>query len=198
MTQEDFQKHEGAKENTMSLETLLIIVAVVLFVVVFWAIATANRFRVKLVKIREADSGIDVALTRRYDLLTKMIESVKGYMQHESELFSKIVKLRTGATSMSEKSQCNREMNELFQKLNVVVENYPQLKASENFQELQRAIADTEQHLQAARRLYNSNVSIYNQAIVVFPASIVAGKKYTAREFFIADEHKRQDVEIKF
>ena len=98
---------------------------------------------------------------------------------------------------MQEKNDANNAMNENLNNLLALAENYPDLQASENFKELQLAIADTEEHLQAARRLYNSNVSSYNQKIVTFPLSLVANyKKLTKKEFFNADDKKREDVKI--
>lgn len=176
----------------------LIIVLVLIAVVVISIIVMSNNLNKALVKIDEADSGIDVALTKRYDVLTKMIETVKGYAKHEKEVLFDVVKIRKGMT-IEEKNEANKQMDETLSKINVLAENYPDLKASENFKTLQDSITDVEEHLQAARRLYNANISSYNQMIVTFPISIIAGTKgLTKREFFVAEEHKKQDVEIKF
>lgn len=176
----------------------LIIVLVLIAVVVISIIVMSNNLNKALVKIDEADSGIDVALTKRYDVLTKMIETVKGYAKHEKEVLFDVVKIRKGMT-IEEKNEANKQMDETMSKINVLAENYPDLKASENFKTLQDSITDVEEHLQAARRLYNANISSYNQMIVTFPISIIAGTKgLTKREFFVAEEHKKQDVEIKF
>ena len=175
----------------------IIAIVFIVLIIIIWAISTSNRFKVLLVKISEADSGIDVALTKRYDTLTKMLDVVKGYAKHETELLSQIVKLRTGM-NLAEKNEANRCMDELFGKLNVVVENYPELKASENYIKLKDAIKDAEDHFQAARRIFNMNVSMYNKAIVVFPNSIIAGSKFTEKEFFEAEESKRADVKMDF
>ena len=176
----------------------LIIVLVLIAVVVISIIVMSNNLNKALVKIDEADSGIDVALTKRYDVLTKMIETVKGYAKHEKEVLFDVVKIRKGMT-IEEKNEANKQMDETLSKINVLAESYPDLKASENFKTLQDSITDVEEHLQAARRLYNANISSYNQMIVTFPISIIAGSKgLTKREFFVAEEHKKQDVEIKF
>lgn len=176
----------------------LIIVLVLIAVVVISIIVMSNNLNKALVKIDEADSGIDVALTKRYDVLTKMIETVKGYAKHEKEVLFDVVKIRKGMT-IEEKNEANKQMDETMSKINVLAENYPDLKASENFKTLQDSITDVEEHLQAARRLYNANISSYNQMIVTFPISIIAGTKgLSKREFFVAEEHKKQDVEIKF
>lgn len=176
----------------------LVIVLILIAVVVISIIVMSNNLNKALVKIDEADSGIDVALTKRYDVLTKMIETVKGYAKHEKEVLFDVVKIRKGMT-IEEKNEANKQMDETLSKINVLAENYPDLKASENFKTLQDSITDVEEHLQAARRLYNANISSYNQMIVTFPISIIAGTKgLTKREFFVAEEHKKQDVEIKF
>ena len=180
------------------MEPLLIVLAVIILIVIIWYISTSNKLNVAIVKIDEADSGIDVALTKRYDVLTKMLDVTKAYAKHEAETLTAVVNLRKGMTT-KEKAVANNQMSEVFSKLNVVAENYPELKSSENFQRLQLSIADVEEHLQAARRLYNANVSSYNQLIVTFPTSIVANsKKLGKKDFFEAEETKKQDVEMKF
>ena len=184
----------------------IVVVAVVLILViavVAWYISTMNWFRRTKVKVDEANSGIDVALTKRYDLLTKALASVKGYAKHESETLSKVIGMRTGNIkdlSLDEKSKLNAELNEVQREINVVVEQYPQLKADTQFSLLQNQTADCEEQLQAARRVYNSNVSTFNQRRVTFPSSLVA-KRIGFREdleFFKADEEKREDVKFEF
>lgn len=176
----------------------LIIIGVVVLVIVIWYISTSNALNRAVVKIDEANSGIDVALTKRYDVLTKMLETVKGYAKHEKETIVESINLRKGMT-LPEKTEINNKMTDAFTKLNAVAENYPDLKASENFKALQLSIADVEEHLQAARRLYNANVSTFNQMIVTFPTSIIANSKgLTKKDFFEVEENKKQDVEIKF
>lgn len=176
----------------------IIIIAVVIAVLILWFIITSNTLNKAIVKIEEADSGIDVALTKRYDVLTKMLDTVKGYAKHEKEVIIKTIKVRKDMT-MEEKNAVNNKMNDAFSKLNVVAENYPDLKASENFKVLQQSIADVEEHLQAARRLYNANISSYNQMVVVFPTSIIARMKgLIKKEFFESEEEKKEDVKIDF
>ncbi len=172
-------------------------IAAAVIIIIFWMTATSNRFKVLLVKIEEADSGIDVALTKRYDTLTKLMDVVRGYAKHETELFEKVIKLRSGM-SMAEKNEACQLMDEATKKISVIAESYPQLRSSESFKQLQEAIVDAEDHLQAARRVYNMNVSLFNQTIVVFPNSIIAGiSHYGEKDFFEADEIRRSDVKIK-
>ena len=175
---------------------ILIGVAVIVLIIVIWYIATINKLNRTIVKIDEADSGIDVALTKRYDVLTKMIDTVKGYAKHEKETLFEVINLRKGMT-LDEKIKENAKMSQNLEKINLLVENYPELKASENYKVLQQSIIDVEEHLQAARRIYNSNVSTFNQMIVTFPTSIIANAKgMTKKEFFEAEEVKTQDVKI--
>ncbi len=175
---------------------ILIGVAVIVLIIVIWYIATINKLNRTIVKIDEADSGIDVALTKRYDVLTKMIDTVKGYAKHEKETLFEVINLRKGMT-LDEKIKENAKMSQNLEKINLLVENYPELKASENYKVLQQSIIDVEEHLQAARRIYNSNVSTFNQMIVTFPTSIIANSKgMTKKEFFEAEEVKTQDVKI--
>ncbi len=173
---------------------------VFVLIVALWAIVTINGFRSKEIKVDEGLSGIEVALTKRYDLLTKLLEATKGYMAHEKEVFSEVVNLRSKMTSNMNVSQMNEaesQMGGVFARLFAVAEEYPELRSSEVFMELQRGIQDAEEHLQAARRLYNSNVTSYNTAIVMIPASLLAGGRQ-AKEFFEAESQKRSDVAMKF
>ena len=173
--------------------TILIILAVL---AVVWVISTTNGFKRKEIKIDEALSGIEVALTKRYDTLTKLLDTSKGFMEHESDLFADVISLRSGM-SVNEMGRADREMGELTGRLFAVAENYPELRSSEAFMELQRGIRDAEEHLQAARRLYNANVSRYNTAIAVFPASLLA-KGRSPKEFYDADDAKLGDVKMQF
>lgn len=163
-----------------------------------WYIATMNKFARLLVKITESDSGIDVALTKRYDTLTKMLEVTKAYAKHEAETLASLVKMRKGMP-MNERGEVNRQMDDLAGRINIMAEAYPELRSSENFKELQDAISEVEEHLQASRRIYNMNVSAFNQLLVSWPDSIVGKQKgHTIKEFFVMDEHKREDVAMQF
>lgn len=173
-----------------------IIVGVVIVIAIIWCIATVNGFKRKEIKIDECLSGIEVALTKRYDLLTKLLDTAKGYMAHEEELFTKVVSLRRGM-SVDELGAADKQINEMSAKFFAVAEGYPELRSAEVFSELQSGIRDAEEHLQAARRLYNASVTSYNTAIVMFPASILAGGRQ-AKKFFESEEHKREDVKMSF
>ena len=175
---------------------IVIAVVVIILIIVIWYISVSNKLNRSVVKIDEALSGIDVALTKRYDVLTKMIDVVKAYAKHEKETLFEVINLRKDMT-VKERNAANRAMDENFKKISIVAENYPELKSSENYKTLQQSIADVEEHLQASRRLYNSNVSIYNQLLVSFPTSSIAKNKgMTKKEFFEAEESKKEDVKI--
>lgn len=177
---------------------LYIVIAIVVIISIFviWCISISNKLNRTVIKIDESLSGIDIALAKRYDVLTKMIEVVKGYVKHEKETLFAVINLRKGM-SLPEKVIEDKKMDENMQKINIAVENYPELKSNENFKELQKAIVDVEEHLQASRRCYNSNVSIYNQLIMSFPTSVIAKKKnMTKKEFFKADEIEKETVKV--
>ncbi|MBO4324986.1 MAG: LemA family protein [Lachnospiraceae bacterium] len=178
--------------------TIVVIVVVALVVICFgWWISTVNGLRQTKVKIEEASSGIDVALTKRYDVLTKMVDVAKSYATFEKQTILEAIKLRKGMT-ISEKNEAAEKMGDVQRELNFLAENYPQLHANENFRQLQIAVMDVEEHLQGARRAYNANVSTLNQKIVSFPTSIVAGAMGIAKEaFFEAEATKRNDVNVK-
>lgn len=180
------------------MEKIIGFILLLVVLMIIWYIGVSNSIKVAALKVDESESGIDVALTKRYDVLTKMLDTVKGYQKHEQSVLSELVKLRTGM-SMTEKKVANDAMDKVSRDISVLAEAYPELKSNTNFVELQKAIVDVEEHLQAARRLYNSNVNAYNTKLVVFPSSIVANNMgVVKREFFEADEIKRQDVKMQF
>ena len=174
-----------------------IIIALVLIIVI-WIISASNSLNRAQIKIEEAESGIDVDLEKRYDVLTKMLDVVKAYTKYEKETILEVIKVRKGM-SMDEKVEADKKMSEEFSKISVVAENYPELRSSDNYKTLQQAIADTEEHLQAARRMFNSNVSKLNQLLVTFPSNMVAsGMGVTKRAFYEVEEAKKEDVKMDF
>jgi LemA protein len=157
--------------------SILSIVLFVVFVLVLWLAGTYNS----LVKIKnrakEAWSDIDVQLKRRYNLIPNLVETVKGYAAHEKEVFEKVTEARSramGAQSVEEKAKAENMLTNTLKSLFAVSENYPDLKASVNFLELQRELTDTEDKIQAARRFYNGNVRDLNIKREAFPSNIVA------------------------
>jgi len=181
---------------------IAIVVVVLVVVPVMWFITTMNTLRQLEVKVEEAESGIDVALTKRFDVLSKLVKTVKGYAKHEAETFENVTKWRAGLPqklSLKEKQEFMGKMDAVQTGINIAVEAYPDLKAEKLFSSLTKSIADVEEHLQASRRVYNSNVSRINSKIVTFPTSIVAGMVHVdEKEFFEAEVAKRSDVEISF
>jgi LemA protein len=179
----------------------IVIVVVVALIVIFvgWAISVVNTAKRMMIKIDEAESGIDVALTQRFDMLNKLFQAAKGYMKHEAETLQKVVQMRQPkhTDSIESKQEFADQITRGLNAINVVVEQYPDLKASKNVETLQNATIEIEENLQAARRVYNANVSRFNQFIVVFPNSIFTGK-YQKRAFFEAEAVKRQDVTFDF
>jgi LemA protein len=178
------------------------IILIVAVLVVFWIIAVYNG----LIKLKnrtdEAWSDIDVQLKRRYDLIPNLINTVKGYAAHEKEVFERVTEARTkamGAGTAAGKAQAENMLSNTLKSLLAVAENYPELKANQNFLELQRELADTENKIQAARRFYNSNVRDFNIKIGIFPSNIIAGTlKFTKREFFEAEEKEKEVVNVQF
>ena len=172
----------------------LIIVAILIAIFIIYF----NKFKRIQVKIDEAASDIDVALEKRYDTLTKMFDMAKSYAKFEKDTLVDIVKYRSNM-SVKEMDAVQRKMNSVSKDINIVAEQYPQLQSNQQFVVLQKQIADCEEHLQAARRFYNANVSLLNSLVVQFPSNIV-GKLISVKktDFFIADEEKKKDVDMKF
>lgn len=175
---------------------VLIVIIGIILIIGLWAVFTTNNFKRMEIKVTESLSGIEVALEKRYDLLTKLLDTAKGYMTHEREIFTQVVALRQGM-SVDELTEAERQINRMSADFFAVAENYPELRSSEVFTELMGGIKDAEDHLQAARRLYNSNVSAFNTAIAMFPAGLLAGGR-SAKKFFEASKEKRADVKISF
>ncbi len=183
--------------------TILYIVIGILVVLVGWAIFTYNRLVAFRNRAKEAWSDIDVQLKRRYNLIPNLVETVKGYAAHERELFEKVTEARTramGAKTMEEHSKAENMLSSTLKTLFAVSENYPQLKASANFLELQRELRDTEDKIQAARRFYNGNVRDLNIKIERFPEKIIASMfTFKKKDFFeIEEAAAREPVSVKF
>ena len=154
-------------------------------------------------RVDEAWSGIDVQLKRRHDLVPNLVETVKGYATHERETFQKVTEARAAAMAAQGPQQASAAegvLDRALADLRAVAEQYPDLRATENFQQLQRDLNEIEDEIQASRRIYNSNVQSYNTKIQIFPNSIVANSGgFEAREFFeIETAAEREPVEVKF
>ena len=178
---------------------LIIIPVIIIIIFAAWGISTRNRIKMMEVKIDEAKSGIDIALIKRYDILTESLNIAKGYAAHEKELMVQLIKARSGM-SLQQTQEVMENQEKALEKLKIVAEAYPQLYSNNLFKELQEQIAATNEHLSAAKRVLNSNIALYNQKIISFPASMIAdaiGCKQV--EFFKeTDENKKQDVHMTF
>lgn len=171
---------------------------------VLWLVAIYNglvRFRYR---VKEAWSDIEVQLKRRYDLIPNLVETVKGYAAHESSAFENVTKARAaamGATTAQEHAATESMLTGALKSLFAVAEAYPDLKANQNFLELQRELSDTENKIQAARRFYNGNVKDMNTRIEQFPTNLIAGTfGFGKEEFFDLDEApaQREPVKVQF
>ncbi len=183
------------------------IILAVLAIVILWLIATFNGLIRSRNRVNEAFSDVDVQLKRRYDLIPNLVETVKGYMTHERETLIKLTEARTAAMSthdnagatLADREKAENALSSTLKSLFAVTENYPELKASQNFMQLQDEISDTENKIQASRRFYNGNVRDFNTQIQVFPTNMFAGMlKFAKYDFFQAAETEKQNVQVKF
>jgi LemA protein len=186
--------------------TIVYIILAILVAIVLWFIYTYNFFVRLTNRAKEAWADIDVQLKRRYDLIPNLVNTVKGYASHEAGTLEQVTKARADAISAEQTgdpaktAQAENALTGTLKSLFAVAENYPDLKANQNFLELQRELSDTENKIQAARRFYNGNVRDLNTKIETFPANMVAGMfNVTKREFFeLEDSTAREAVEVKF
>jgi LemA protein len=182
--------------------TVIILAAVV--VAVLWLAAAYNGLVSLRNRAKEAWSDIDVQLKRRYDLIPNLVETVKGYATHEREAFENVTAARSramGAGTLKDKAEAEDALSGTLKTLFAVSENYPQLRASENFQKLQDELTDTEDKIQAARRFYNGNVRDLNTKIETVPTNIIASMfNFQKIEFFglEKDSAAREPVQVKF
>ena len=185
----------------IALIVILVIVAVVvvLGLLLFGMYNGLVRARIR---VRAAWAGIDVQLKRRSSLIPNLVETVKGYAAHEQETFENVTRARAqldNAQGPREAAQADNFLQSTLRSLFAVSEAYPDLKANQNFLELQRELTDTEDKISFARQFYNTNVSGYNQRIQVFPNVILARNfGFTEEEFYEAEEEAREDVQVSF
>ena len=183
----------------------MVVVIVIVALIIIGALIYVS-YRNSIIRMRnqcdEAWSGIDVQLKRRHDLIPNLVESVKGYASHESGTFEKVTQARAAAMQASgpaEASKAESQLSQALGGLRVVAEQYPQLRATENFQQLQRQLSELEDEIQASRRIYNSNVQSYNTRIQQFPGSLIAGSTFQPKQFFeITDAGDREVPQVSF
>jgi len=175
----------------------------VLVVAIVWLVALFNGLVTLKNRVKEAWSDIDVQLKRRYNLIPNLIESVKGYAKHEAKVFNDVTEARTramGAKSPEEHARTENMLSQTLKSLFAVAENYPDLKASQNFLQLQDELSDTENKITASRRFYNGNVRDFNTKIQKFPNNLLANTLgFEKQEFFkIEHEAEKSVPKVKF
>lgn len=176
---------------------IAIATVVILAGILAWTISLSNRLKVILVKIKEADAGIDAALTNRYDTLAKLMDVVRIYAQQEINTLSDTVSLGP-VMNISQKVELSHRLDIVTGKVNILAESYPELRSSENYRRLQDAILDAEDLFDAAWRVYNTRASSFNQLIVQFPANLIAHlSKYSRIIFFEAEGGKSAGLHYK-
>lgn len=182
--------------------SLPVILLIVVFVVLAYGVVLYNGFVRLATRVSEAWSDIDVQLKRRYDLIPNLVNTVKGYAAHESTAFEKVTEARAKAmtaTGVGEKGQAENMLAGALKSVFAIAEAYPELKANQNFLELQRELSDTENKVQAARRFYNGTVMELNQKVDMFPSNVVANAfKFEKREFFQIEESEKEPVKVEF
>jgi LemA protein len=177
------------------------ILIALIVVIVVWLIAIYNGLVRRRNRVEEADSDIDVQLKRRYELIPNLVSTVKGYAAHESGVFEKVTELRAGLLTgtTAEKISTSNQLTETLKSLFAVAENYPELKANQNFLGLQAELTDTQDKIMAAQRFYNANVRDFNTAIQLFPTNLLAAtlgfKQY---QFIEAAPGETQNVQVQF
>ncbi|KKS13686.1 MAG: LemA family protein [Candidatus Daviesbacteria bacterium GW2011_GWB1_41_5] len=175
---------------------------IVIVVIVFWLLSTYNSLVTLRNRVREAWSQIDVQLKRRSSLIPNLVEAVKGYVKHEKGVLTEVTKARTalmGAKNPGEKAAANDMLTGALKSLFAVAEAYPNLRASENFKELQEELSDIETKVAASRQFYNTNVLDLNNTIETMPTAIIANMfNFTKEEFFKATEEEKSDIKVKF
>ncbi len=185
--------------------TLLYIVLGIVAVLAAWLIASYNGFVALVNRAKEAWSDIEVQMKRRYDLIPNLIETVKGYAAHEKQAFENVSNARAaamGASSMADHTQAENMLTGALKSIFAIAEAYPDLKANQNFLELQRELSDTENKIQASRRFYNTTVMALNTGLEQFPGNIVGGMfKFEKRDFFELAENEqaaKDPVKVSF
>jgi len=180
----------------------LIALLIIAVVVAIWLMIAYNTFVRRRVEVRNAYSGIDVQLKRRYDLIPNLVETVKGYAAHEREVLESVIKARQAGIDASAPEQqmlAENMITAALRQMFALSEAYPDLKASQNFLQLQESLGETEDQIAAARRIYNANVADYNQGIQQFPGMLVAGWfNFAAEPFFEMEDAERAVPKAEF
>ena len=181
----------------------MLVALIIIAVLAIFIISTYNGLVKSRLKVKNAWSQIDVQLQRRFDLIPNFIETVKGYMNHEENVLTKVTELRTSwanANTVHEKSELDNELSGALKTIMAVSENYPDLKANQNFLEMQEELRNTENKISFSRQFYNDTVTMYNTKLEVFPSNIIAGMfNFTAESLFTSEnEEARKNVKVDF
>lgn len=181
----------------------MLIALIIIILLVIYIIATYNGLVSSSQKVKNSWSQMDVQLQRRFDLIPNFVETVKGYMTHESETFSKIAELRTSwakAGTISEKAELNNQLSSALKTIIAVSENYPDLKANQGFINLQNELQNTEDKISFSRQFYNDSATMYNTKLEMFPSNIIAGMfNFSAEPLFEAEsDEARKNVKVDF
>ena len=179
----------------------IVIIIAIIAVLLVGFIVINNSFRTTEVKVENQYSHIDIQLKKRFDLITNLVEVVKGYAKHEKQLFEEITKIRSNfndAKDDKEKDKLNNALSGQITKLFAVAEAYPELKSDKNFLDLQQQLKKVEEDIGYARQFYNDAVMTYNNKVKVFPSSIIASiMGYKEKEFFQAKQEEKENVKIE-
>ena len=179
------------------LEMAIVIIVVLLVLLPLYITTVYNKLTKQKLRVKQAESAIDVYLQQRFDLIPNLVETVKAYAAHEKSIFEEVAKLRSAymeSKSLSTATELDKAVNNLI----AVAENYPELKASENFLNLQKNLTKMEDQLQAARRLYNTDVTTYNTSLETFPSNIIANFfGFKQEELFQLEPGKEQNIKVE-
>ena len=177
----------------------MIIAGVIIFIIIIYLLAKYNGLVKLRNKVKQAESGIEVYLKQRFDLIPNLVECVKAYTKYESEVFENIIKLRTEYNNSKDVDlKQAEELNNGINKIMAVAEGYPELKASEQYLNLQKNLTKIESQLQAARRIYNTEVTTYNTKLETIPTNIVAGIfGFKKADLFQIEEAQKENIDVK-
>ena len=179
------------------------IILIIVAVLILWLVGVYNNLVTLRQRVKNAWSQIDVQLQRRFDLIPNLVETAKGYMAHENDVLTKVAELRTawaGATSVAEKAQLDNQLSGALKTIMAVSENYPDLKANQNFISLQEELSNTEDKISFSRQFYNDTATMYNTKLEVVPSNIIASLfKFMPEELFKVDsDEARKNVKVDF
>lgn len=180
-----------------------VVIALIVIIIVCWGISARNKFVQMESQYEEAFHNIDIYLKKRYDLIPNLVETVKGYANHEASTLQRVIEARSKAQSAStpaEKIEANAELTQSIRNFNMVMERYPELKANTNFLDLQNQLKNIEYELVNVRKYYNATIKQFNTKIRTFPASIIAGMMHLEKQpyFELDDPEERKNVKVQF